>query len=161
MAARCNVMRKELTFMEAVDMGNNTYVADNKDQLIINGHDLRIVEHNQNICSIPIRVCDLKRKWYIDEPEKTLYKILRSQSNEQIPLTENMKHDYKRIIDRGEQAIINALRAEHDIGMQRATYYFKEHLKKFIEFFGNDDIYNAEINIIKGEAKKIFGEELL
>lgn len=158
--------RKELTFMEAVEeakKGNKPYRAKTFYMGIDEGNDICFYKWNTVIPSdFPkVNILDLNSKWYIDEPEKTLYKILRSQSNEQIPLTENMKHDYKRIIDRGEQAIINALRAEHDIGMQRATYYFKEHLKKFIEFFGNDDIYNAEINIIKGEAKKIFGEELL
>lgn len=65
-------MRKELTFMEAVEEYKKDIYADNGDKLIINGNILRIEEVNQIGIQIPIRPFDTRRKWYIEEPDETL-----------------------------------------------------------------------------------------
>jgi len=87
-----------------------------------------------------------------EEPKKTLFERIKSQSNECNPISLYKKDD------RSVDAVIKKIREEHDMGMTRAVEEFKKSLKKFINAI---NIMDGHPVWCKNKAKEIFGKELI
>lgn len=86
--------------------------------------ELRLFDESGNT---PLSLCDIEANdWeVVEKPKKTLWDKLKSQSNKNIPMTEHFKQRY---LNKDKKELIKLIREEHDIGMGRATYFFKESL---------------------------------
>lgn len=91
------------------------------------------------------------------EPKNTLWDKLNSQKNINIPLPKFIKDKYYTM---SRDSLIYEIRREHDIGMGRAEYFFKEALKEFLINLEGGSCDECR-DFLETQAVQIFGKELL